>query len=277
MTSQRGKFAEEFSKNVKILETRYHKGEDYNKLQTELDSLTKNFVKRCFRFKIGDIVTFNWDSNITHVDYNLDYCFSNVKFDLIIDYGYDGYDKGLNRLELLEIIQNSEHFHHIMEGNYIFLAFYGWTKDCKEKRAENETESYITLKYDLQENRIAYFIRSMIFDGLAIQYEKIHEIEYDITRKVDSQDLYFLKDESGSIKIGISNDVIKRVFDLSLAMNQRIDIIRVINNGGKYERILHRKFEHLREKRTKIVDGYTEWFQPQKELIEFVNNFNPKS
>jgi len=57
-------------------------------------------------------------------------------------------------------------------------------------------------------------------------------------------------------------------------MRQRIDIIRVINNGGNYERILHHWFEHLREKRINKIDGYIEWFTSVKELIDFITSFN---
>jgi Meiotically up-regulated gene 113 len=274
MNNPRGKFAKVYSEEVKKLEQRFLQGENYIKLQSELDCITKDFVNKCFRFKIGDIVTCERNAKIKPIDYNLDYAFNNVNFDLIIDFAYDGYDKGLNRIELLQITADSEHFHHMFEGNYLFCSFYGWTKDWKEKRAENETESYITLKYDLYENKIAYFIRSMIIVPEGDSFQKVGEIEYDITKKIDTQDLYFLRDENNSIKIGISNDVIKRILELSSAMRQRIDIIRVINNGGKYERLLHRKFDHLREKRIEKVDGYTEWFAPEKELIDFISNFS---
>ena len=274
MDNFRGKFAKVYSEEVKIIEQRFRQGQNYIKLQSELDSITKDFVNKCFRFKIGDIVTCERNAKVKPVDYNLDYCFNNVKFDLIIDYAYDGYDKGLSRFELLQIIEDSEHFHHTLEGNYLFCSFYGWTKDWREKRAENETESYITLKYDLYENKIAYFIRSMICVPDDDSYQIVGEIEYDITKKIDTQDLYFLRDENNSIKIGISNDVIKRILDLSSAMRQRIDIIRVIDNGGKYERLLHRKFDHIREKRIEKVDGYTEWFAPEKELIDFISTFS---
>jgi len=272
---QRGKYALDYSNKVKEIEKRYHNGEDYHTLQKILDETTNDFICKCYRFRIGDIVVLKNDDEILPIDYSIDYCFNKIKYHVIIDYAYDGYDKGLNRVELLEIVNKSEHFHHILEGNYIFQSFYGWTKDWKEKRADHETESYITLKYDMSQNRIAYFIRSMIHVKDNDDYYKATEIEYNITRKVDSQDLYFLKDEGGSIKIGISNDVIKRVFDLSTAMKQRIEIIKVINNGGKHERILHKQFEHIRETRKKKVDGYTEWFKPTTELVEFIENFSP--
>jgi hypothetical protein len=276
MEFYRGNYAIEFSNKVKLIEERYHKGEDYNCLQVELELLSKEFVSKCYRYKIGDIITHKDNSKIEPVDYSLDFCFNNVKFQLIIDYAYDGYDLGLNRLELLQIIEKSKHFHDILQANYIFRAFYGMTKDWKEKRAEYETERYITLKYDLFENKIAYFIRSMVHISDDCNYQKIHEIEYDITKKIDTQDLYFLRDVNNSIKIGISNDVIKRISDLSSSMRQRIDIIRVINNGGKFERLLHRKFDHLREKRVQKVDGYTEWFAPEKDLIDFISSFSTK-
>ena len=234
MDFYREKFAKEFSDKVRLLENRFHTGEDYQKLQVELEYLSKDFVSKCYRFKIGDILSDNNFTKIEQVDYTKDYCFNNVKFSLIIDYAYDGYDKGLNRLELLQVIQDSKHFHHLLQGNYVFRSFIGWAKDGKEKRADYETESYLTLKYDLFENKIAYYIRSMVHVSDNSNYQKVHEIEYDITKKIDTQDLYFLRDENNSIKIGISSDVIKRVSDLSSATRLRIDIIRVINNGGKY-------------------------------------------
>lgn len=272
---RRAKYAKAFSEQIKILENRHENGEDYHILQKELDILTNEFIQKCYRFRIGDVVALKDDCEISPVDYTIDYCFNKIKYQLIIDYAHDGYDKGLNRLELIEIVNDSEHFHHNLQGNYLFQSFYGWTKDWKEKRADHETESYITLKYDIKENRIAYFIRSMVHVKGNDNYFKAHEVDYNITRKVDSQDLYFLRDESGAIKIGISNDVIKRAFDLSTAMKQRIDILKVINNGGKYGRVLHKQFDHIRQKRKKKVDGYTEWFDATNELLDFMETFNP--
>ena len=106
-------------------------------------------------------------------------------------------------------------------------------------------------------------------------YRKIHHIDFNIVRKRDSQDLYFLRDSKGSIKIGISKDVLNRVLELELAMNDHIEIIKVISNASKFERILHRKFTHLRENREIQVDGYTEWFSSHIELINFIEGFNP--
>ena len=274
MENFREEYARQYSIEVKELTTRYHNGEDYSLLQKELEKHTNVLIGKCFKYRIGDILTHEPSAEFIPVNYELDYCFNNIKYDLIIDYAYEGYDKGLNRIELLDVINREKHFINLFEGNYIFRSLLGFSKDWKsEIRATSETERYLTLKYDMNLNRIAYYIRSMIVLGFKKNYEKIHHIDYNITRKTDSQDLYFLKDEKGSIKIGISNDVIKRVSDLTSAMNQRIDIIKVFNNGGHLERILHKKFSHIREVREIKVDGYTEWFGATNELIEFIENF----
>ena len=274
MENYRGEYAKIYSLQVKELITRFHNGEDYSILQKELEKHTNVLIDKCFKYRIGDILTHEPSTEFIPVNYELDYCFNNIKYDLIIDYAYEGYDKGLNRIELLDVINREKHFINHFEGNYIFRSLLGFSKDWKsEIRATSETERYLTLKYDMNLNRIAYYIRSMIVLGFKKNYEKIHHIDYNITRKTDSQDLYFLKDEKGSIKIGISNDVIKRVSDLTSAMNQRIDIIKVFNNGGHLERILHKKFSHIREVREIKVDGYTEWFGATNELIEFIENF----
>lgn len=73
------------------------------------------------------------------------------------------------------------------------------------------------------------------------------------------QDLYFIENPRFSmIKIGVSNDVSKRCYTLSLACGVELTVLRVVKRGALYELPLHRAFHAVRQ--------YGEWFSATDQL-----------
>jgi hypothetical protein len=73
------------------------------------------------------------------------------------------------------------------------------------------------------------------------------------------QYLYFIENPRFSmIKIGVSNEVQKRVYTLSLACGVELTLLRVIPDGYQYEIPLHRAFQPSRR--------FGEWFEATDEL-----------
>lgn len=76
--------------------------------------------------------------------------------------------------------------------------------------------------------------------------------------------VYFIKESAmGSIKIGKSYDVRKRLKAIQACLPQTIEILGVIDGGIAKERQLQKQFIHLK------IHG--EWFMPGKELLDFIN------
>lgn len=85
--------------------------------------------------------------------------------------------------------------------------------------------------------------------------------------------LYFLQNSEGLIKIGVSNDVDRRVNTLENQLECDIYVIKCVPYP-KYERILHRKFDKYNAR----YKNQVEWFTPYPELVRFIesvdeNNF----
>jgi|688.fasta_scaffold124885_3 hypothetical protein len=94
--------------------------------------------------------------------------------------------------------------------------------------------------------------------------------------------LYFIESEFG-VKVGVSKDVTKRAKAISrYASNCKV--IKVINNAGKFESDIHRRFYYLNIKGNTTIG--TEWFFKNDDLLSFIEeittiddlhlHFNPK-
>lgn len=82
--------------------------------------------------------------------------------------------------------------------------------------------------------------------------------------------LYLLYSETLKLyKIGISNNPYKRIEVLKREMNlPDIEIITLIPNSSKYEKILHNKFSYINVKiENKNGGEYTEWFKPSGDIL----------
>jgi len=74
--------------------------------------------------------------------------------------------------------------------------------------------------------------------------------------------VYFIRSESGKIKIGVTTDVRKRLGSLRTSSSERIDLIGYMQGDVSLERSLHQKFAASR------LSG--EWFSPSSDLLDFI-------
>ena len=82
--------------------------------------------------------------------------------------------------------------------------------------------------------------------------------------------VYFIRNtESGHIKIGYANDVVKRFQLLQCASPARLEILAVMEGEREAEHAIHRKFPHLRLRKR------GEWFQPGPDLVDYLRHLTP--
>ena len=88
----------------------------------------------------------------------------------------------------------------------------------------------------------------------------------DSQYRSEKQSLYFLQRETGGlIKIGISEDVKRRMRDIERTSKSKVKILAILQNkGGKLEWDLMVHFRHLH--------CHGEWFRPGPDLIDFINS-----
>ena len=94
-----------------------------------------------------------------------------------------------------------------------------------------------------------------IEDGVFIPYGSVAEHFFKKQREVTAslplpdQDVYFISDESGNIKIGIAENIKKRLDLLQTGNSQKLKLVKHIKGGGKEtEKRLHNKYKkyHIR-------------------------------
>lgn len=80
------------------------------------------------------------------------------------------------------------------------------------------------------------------------------------TSKTTPKDVYFITQQDEKyVKIGIAENVDKRLADLQDSNPQKLKVVNVIKGGGRFkERELHKRFAHLK------TQG--EWFKFTKEI-----------
>lgn len=98
-----------------------------------------------------------------------------------------------------------------------------------------------------------------------------------LTRKF-GKGLYFLSNNNGLIKIGISNDVTRRIIELERLTGFDIKLIKFIPKANNLESTLHRKFKKYNEK-VNHLDGTSgkEWFKESDELLKYIDNYGKKT
>lgn len=76
------------------------------------------------------------------------------------------------------------------------------------------------------------------------------------------ENVYFISDEDGYIKIGFANNVSSRLKDLQTAARQELRLIATMHGNVSDEKSLHKRFEedHVRG----------EWFYPSTELKKYI-------
>lgn len=78
------------------------------------------------------------------------------------------------------------------------------------------------------------------------------------------QYVYFLQDPQGSIKIGISHNVGKRISQLEQSLPYDLKLIGIMEGNLSLESTLHTKFESHR------IKG--EWFKPSDDILQFIKD-----
>lgn len=76
--------------------------------------------------------------------------------------------------------------------------------------------------------------------------------------------VYFIQAGAGAIKIGVSQTPASRMASLQTGHDERLHLLAVAGGGHEQERILHRKFDHIRLRH----DG--EWFAGTVELLAYI-------
>lgn len=76
------------------------------------------------------------------------------------------------------------------------------------------------------------------------------------------------EEHGGPIKIGIAQDVERRIANLQSCSPYRLKLVLEIGGGESRESLLHRQFEDLRMR--------GEWFRAEQALIDFINESIPE-
>ena len=79
--------------------------------------------------------------------------------------------------------------------------------------------------------------------------------------------IYFIQaGDNGPIKIGVTNNVRKRLSILQTFSPQKLKLLAIIEGSYDKERLIHQIFSKLR------VRG--EWFKPEPDLLEYINRLS---
>lgn len=88
----------------------------------------------------------------------------------------------------------------------------------------------------------------------------------------DNSFVYFIQDSWGNIKIGVAQDVERRLRGVQSNNSMPVVLLAIERGGHRRESELHEHFDCLR-----IHDGETlaagarEWFRPGRELMSYIN------
>lgn len=131
----------------------------------------------------------------------------------------------------------------------------------REVMSKYSDDIWLTLKsYDF------YDIRRGILNHLLIAL-----LEYQISNQ--NKLLYFLEAENGLIKVGITNNINRRVNQLQRELNTKIRVLKLIDGKSAYEKVIH----NLYSDDNIIYKGQTEWFHPTHKLIKFISDIDEKN
>jgi hypothetical protein len=83
--------------------------------------------------------------------------------------------------------------------------------------------------------------------------------------------IYFAQLPTGTIKIGSSTNVGKRIADLERHYQQSVSLVRTMEGGLETEREIQKRFAHLRfDTRERRSGSKLEQFRPAADLMEFI-------
>lgn len=130
----------------------------------------------------------------------------------------------------------------------IELFYPDYTDLVKQEKACNSLPSKVKF-----ENGITFVPR---FSGAIPSIEQASVIK-------DTRLVYFIRGANNSIKIGIAQDVVKRIKELQGGSSSEFELLAVARGGIEYEKELHDRFD------TANIRG--EWFKPVPELLELID------
>lgn len=111
--------------------------------------------------------------------------------------------------------------------------------------------------------RIADELRKAYFRGRASVDEEIARSAINLSResqeRVDNAKVYFIQTLNGEIKIGMAQDVAKRLAGLQTAHPVKLTLLAVAEGGSEQEKAYHRQFAEHR------LHG--EWFSPHPDIL----------
>jgi hypothetical protein len=162
-------------------------------------------------------------------------------------------NKLINQIKLSEII-DSDKDDYILEINLFLIKLYENIKEspghrdylhiCPEcKKIHSNNSQYISLTYVCNKCILKNDIEKQN-DGWGSVY-------------------FFQSSITGLIKIGYSNNVIRRKKEIESAHGGELTILCTIKTHPKNEKYLHERFSNFRTK--------NEWFSPKQELVEYIS------
>jgi len=101
----------------------------------------------------------------------------------------------------------------------------------------------------------------------------LESILYTILHYDDNKDLYFFYSDTGLIKIGISNNVDRRIKQVARLVKSNLQVVKVLKDSSQYEKTLHQIFSDINIP----YMNQTEWFHPTDDLLSFIGRVNEKN
>lgn len=81
----------------------------------------------------------------------------------------------------------------------------------------------------------------------------------------DNRFLYFIQvGIGGPIKIGIASDVERRLLEVQIGCPYKLYLVLAVASGAPFEGLIHKAFKDIN------IRG--EWFEPQPELMKFIED-----
>ena len=108
-------------------------------------------------------------------------------------------------------------------------------------------------------------------------YKMLRELYIYIDENDNNDILYFIIDyDRVKVKIGRTKNIESRLRKLKSTTPFNIDLLKIIENGGKYESRLHKEFDDNNLTFSNKFDGFTEWFYIDDRLNRFISNIDLK-
>ena len=134
--------------------------------------------------------------------------------------------------------------------------------------SKNLSETKIYLK-EIEAELISKNQRKYIYEIINIELND-YEIDYmkskgkKVSKNTNKTIIYFIQQgNGGSIKIGISSNIEKRLASLQTGSPYKLKVLLTIKGSEKLEKEIHSKFAEYR------LSG--EWFKPVKQITDYIN------